>query len=149
MKIIIDTREQTPYSFEAYGVETETRKLNTGDYSIGGLEDFVCVERKTLDDFVSSVTTSRKRFFKELERMKAFRCSCVIVEGSLPDITSKRYRSDANPASIVGNIQYIAAEMGIPVFLVNDRQHGGLFAFTFLRRYHKRHGGKNENHDES
>lgn len=42
--IIIDTREQQPWEFEHYS--TASRKLDTGDYSIEGLENLFTIERK-------------------------------------------------------------------------------------------------------
>ena len=42
--IIIDTREQQPWSFEDYVVAN--KKLDTGDYSIEGLQDVFAIERK-------------------------------------------------------------------------------------------------------
>ena len=52
MKIIIDTREQTPWSFPD-GVLIERGTLATGDYTLAGLENIVAVERKSLADFIS------------------------------------------------------------------------------------------------
>ena len=42
--IIIDTREQQPWTFEHY--TTANRKLDTGDYSVEGLENLLAIERK-------------------------------------------------------------------------------------------------------
>lgn len=42
--IIVDTREQQPWTFEEYVVAN--KKLDTGDYSIEGLQDFFAIERK-------------------------------------------------------------------------------------------------------
>ena len=41
-RIIVDTREQSGYSFS---VPTVRRKLEAGDYSVKGLEERVAVER--------------------------------------------------------------------------------------------------------
>ena len=49
MKIIRDSREQSPFHFEDTrfdGVEVIEGTLTTGDYSIAGLENRVAVERK-------------------------------------------------------------------------------------------------------
>ena len=64
--IVIDTREQAPWTFnkglvvERFGAAfpTEVGTLDTGDYSVRGLEDRVRIERKSLDDFVRSVMSS-------------------------------------------------------------------------------------------
>ena len=48
MNIIIDTREQNPYTFEKYNVTIERAVLPVGDYSLPGFEDHVAIERKHL-----------------------------------------------------------------------------------------------------
>jgi len=60
--VVVDTREQEPYTFESGCTEVVRRALPAGDYSIEGHEDSVAVERKTLEDFVSTVIRSRKRY---------------------------------------------------------------------------------------
>ena len=87
--IIIDTREQLAYTFD--GVPTERRKLEAGDYSVLGLEDVVCVERKNLDDLAKSLITDRERFLKAVRRMEELPLAVVVVEGSLEDIAHGRF----------------------------------------------------------
>lgn len=51
MKILCDTREQAPYTFDRYqGVTVERAALQTCDYSLAGLHDHIGLERKSLDD---------------------------------------------------------------------------------------------------
>lgn len=91
--VIVDTREQAPWLFRDikagkqdnfadiivdYRVET----LQTGDYSIAGFEDRVCIERKSIDDAFGTFGGDRERFERELDRMEAFDFAAVIVEGS-------------------------------------------------------------------
>ena len=47
MKIVIDTREQTPLDFERYDCEVVRGGLATGDYAVAGLETLAAVERKS------------------------------------------------------------------------------------------------------
>ena len=62
--LIADTREQEPFSFDSRLVVVERRALPAGDYSVAGMEGVVAVERKTLDDFVSTVIHQRARFLR-------------------------------------------------------------------------------------
>ena len=78
--LIIDTREQEPYSFDPRLATAVRRALPAGDYSVDGLEACVAVERKTLDDFVSTVIHSRERFRAELQKLAGYRAACVVVE---------------------------------------------------------------------
>jgi len=55
--VAFDTREQLPFSFQQIHMDrkrafvmTQKRTLQTGDYSIVGYEDRLCVERKSLED---------------------------------------------------------------------------------------------------
>ena len=63
--IIVDTREQKPISFK--GREILVEKLDFGDYSINKL---VCVERKSLNDLVSTLSSGYERFNNEIKRCK-------------------------------------------------------------------------------
>jgi len=52
MQIIVDTREQSPYSFATITPPPETIRatLKTGDYSLAGYENKITIERKSLID---------------------------------------------------------------------------------------------------
>lgn len=52
MRILIDTREQQPFSFTRYEVATEPATLPVGDYSLPGFEDWAAIERKSLEDLI-------------------------------------------------------------------------------------------------
>jgi ERCC4-type nuclease len=67
--VVVDTREQEPYSFDSDKVSAVRKALPAGDYSLVGLEERVAVERKSLTDFVSTVIRGRKRFHRELEKL--------------------------------------------------------------------------------
>lgn len=135
--IVIDTREQEPWSFGA-GVATVRAGLPTGDYSIVGLESRVAVERKSLEDFVGSVTFGRERFWRELLRMKALDVRAVIVEAMLLDVAGGHYRSRATPASILASSLAITVDFGIPVLWAGDRTLAARCALWMLRRAHAR-----------
>ena len=91
--IIKDTREQEGYTFEPSSSRYHTckgmvsRKLDTGDYSIEGLEDKLCIERKaSVVEFANNIGHDAVRFAKEIERMKDFPYKFMIFEFSLSDV---------------------------------------------------------------
>lgn len=133
--IVIDTREQEPYAFGPKHVIVTRKALLAGDYSIEGHEDSVAVERKTLEDFVSTVIRSRKRFKKELQRLSGYQFACIVVEADLSDILGGRYRSGANPNPILGTILSIIVDFDIPVFFCSDRQAACRFVEGYLLRF--------------
>ena len=138
MRIIVDTREQRPWAFP--GCDTVRAKLDTGDYSVEGLETRVCVERKSLDDWTGTVIRARPRFYRELERMRAFEFRCVIIEASVREISEGRYQSLAKPASVLGFIGEIAVAQSVPVYLGGTRAESQILAKTFLAAAYKKMG---------
>lgn len=138
--IVIDTREGEPYSFDPRLAGAVRRALAAGDYSLAGLEDQVAVERKTLDDFVSTVIHRRRRFRQELRKLSRYRAACVVVEADLLDVLGKRYRSEARPEAVVGSTLSILLDYGVPVAFCGNRQAACHFTQAFLLAAHKRWG---------
>jgi ERCC4-type nuclease len=87
IKVIADTREKIGrYHFsnnEGFSVSVE--KVDTGDYTIQGLEDKVMIERKKS---VSELATNinEDRFWRELERAKVIPHRFIICEFDYDDI---------------------------------------------------------------
>jgi len=80
--VIRDTREKVgvwDFSESASIAETIERKLDTGDYSILGLEHILCIERKkSVAEFATNV--NQPRFAQELKRMEKFPYKYIICE---------------------------------------------------------------------
>jgi len=87
--VIKDTREQDGYFFSAFNtcagmVES---KLDTGDYTIQGLEDKICVERKgCVEELAVNLGSKKYAFLNEIERMKPFPHKFIVLEFSLEDL---------------------------------------------------------------
>lgn len=81
--IIIDTREQQPWQFSHFA--TAHKKLDTGDYSIDGLQHLLCIERKkSVSEFANNIVESR---FKDvIIRMSQLKYSFLLLEFDLEDI---------------------------------------------------------------
>lgn len=75
--IVVDTREQLPWEFSEYTVSHT--KLDTGDYSIQGLEDILCIERKKgVAEIANNIADDR--FQDVINRMKNYKHSFILVE---------------------------------------------------------------------
>lgn len=138
MRILIDSREQTPFAFhgERYkGISTEVTTLPTGDYSLKGLEDKVAIERKSMPDLVSCLGKQRERFLRELQRGKALEAFCVVIEGSFEQLAKGEYRSDINPHAACQSIAAFTARLGIPFFFAGSRAGAEYMAWSFLRQF--------------
>jgi hypothetical protein len=64
--VLVDTREKAPlplYANQPNWIAGERREsLKTGAYTVEGMEDILCLERKSLADLVACTVTSRRRF---------------------------------------------------------------------------------------
>lgn len=136
--IIIDTREQAEYSFNPQLAATVRRALPAGDYSVVGLEGEVAVERKSLDDFISTVIHARQRFRRELSKLAGYRAACVVVEANLLDILLGHYRGEAHPKAVLGSTLSILLDYGIPVYFCGTRPAACQFVQAYLLAAHAR-----------
>jgi ERCC4-type nuclease len=132
--VVIDTKEQEPYTFNPNLVVPVRRALPAGDYSIAGLENMVAVERKTVNDFVNTVIHSRTRFYRELASLRKYKLACVVVEGTLADVLGGKYTGHAKPESVFSTAIAITVNFGIPVFYCSNRQAACRFVETYLLR---------------
>jgi DNA excision repair protein ERCC-4 len=133
--VVVDTREQLPWTFDPALFRTVQRALPAGDYSLEGHESSIAIERKSLDDYVASVITGRERFGRELNKLADLELGCVVVEATLEDVLAHRYRSSAHPNAVFGATTSIIVDRRVPVFFCSDRQIARRFVEGVLRRY--------------
>lgn len=133
ISVVVDTREQLPYAFDPRLFEVTSAALTSGDYSLIGAEGRIAIERKSLSDFIGSITTGRDRFFRELERLARLEFAAVVVESDFRALCSGAYRSKADPASVVGTALAITARFA-PVLFAGDRAGGQRMTAGLLRR---------------
>ena len=135
MKIVVDDREKQPYSEDFYnplGLVCITKRLKTGDYTILGKEEEVSIERKSLNDFVNSITWERKRFEKELIRGSKLKFFAVIIEASYQDIINEDYYPECNPKSILSTVYKWTVKYKVPILFAGDREGGALATLKML-----------------
>ena len=87
--VIKDTREQEGYYFSKYGkcAGMVERKLDTGDYSIEGMEEKICIERKgCVEELAMNLGQKKHAFMNEVERMEEFPHRFIILEFTLEDL---------------------------------------------------------------
>lgn len=142
MCVVQDTREQTPWTFSA-ACDVEVRKLDYGDYSVSGFESRWAIERKSLCDFVGSITTGRDRFLRELSALRRYEQACVVVEATLDDVLERRYQrqgrrgvvgSTVHPASILGTTWALCARY-VPIYWAGDARLAAVMAEGLLYRW--------------
>lgn len=86
LQILIDTREQQPWHFPEDVAEVSRSCISAGDYALKGDQHRFAIERKSLDDFVGTISSGWERFEAELARMIAFPAMVIIVEGNFAEI---------------------------------------------------------------
>ena len=87
--VIKDTREQKGWIFHK-GDACDGMKLNalkTGDYTLEGFEDAVCIERKrSVEEIANNVGKEKKRFDAEMLRIQEYPFKYIICEFSMKDV---------------------------------------------------------------
>jgi ERCC4-type nuclease len=87
--VIKDTREQEGYYFSKYNTcaGMVEHKLDTGDYTIQGMEDKICIERKgCIEELAINLGQKKHAFLNEIERMVEFPHKFLVLEFSLSDL---------------------------------------------------------------
>jgi DNA excision repair protein ERCC-4 len=131
---ICDTREQTPLDLSP--LRTIGGTLDTGDYSIQGLEHVVRVERKSLPDLIACVGRERERFDREVQRLLAFPVRLLVVEATWSQIESHepanpQWRGSITSTQVIGSLLSWTAR-GLPVHMAGDHQRAGVHCARVL-----------------
>lgn len=130
--IIIDTREQLPFSFNGLSCKTEKAALETGDYSVKGYEKNIIVERKSKADLFQSVGRERQRFQKEFERLTFVKYSAIVVEVDWREIERKPENTIMNPAAVRNTLFSWSLKYNVIPILAASRQEAERLTFEFL-----------------
>ena len=150
MTIVIDTREQDPYSFgkvKRAKLEFDTIRatLKTGDYSIQTDlitkdKDKITLERKSLADLFGSMGRGRERLENEFVRMADFGYAAIIIEADIPQIMNphggeKKFHSKLNPRSVISTLWAWSQRYGVHIHTLPNRGIAELVTFRLLERW--------------
>lgn len=117
LKIICDSREANSIVMKELieqGIKIETQSLEVGDYIISNR---ICIERKTVEDFVNSIIDKRLLF--QLKHLRNnYENPLIIIEGE-NDIYSVR---NIHPNAIRGMLATIAISFSIPILYSKSPQ---------------------------
>lgn len=154
LHILIDSRERAPWAWEASDATTEIVGLAAGDYAVaqdaekpkraGALRPVrFSIERKHLEDFISTISTGWERFQRELIRMEAFPARVVIVEGDFAQCCFVRAASGVEPPahnhpviqpSFVARRVAELTMQGVSVLFAGDAELAAGLAFRIFKR---------------
>jgi ERCC4-type nuclease len=146
-KIIIDTREKQPWSFAEY--TTANKKLDTGDYSIEGLENILCIERKRdIAEIAHNIT--EKRFKDCIERMSQYKHAFMLLECDYAQMMHYPYGSNVpqylwkkiqvSPAYILKFITELSILHNIHVVFCGTSEAAEKTAISIMKRVYTQYG---------
>ena len=133
LEIVVDTREQYAYRFASQQVITVKRALPCGDYgvTVGGLL-VAAVERKSLNDLVSSLMNGTLRF--ALGELAALPRAAVVVE----DRYSQIFKLDwVRPALVADGLAELQVRWaGVPIVFAESRSLAEEWVYRYLAAAH-------------
>ena len=89
------------------------------------------IERKSLPDYLSSITNGKERFQREMERLKSYRWRWIVVEADFSDIVTGAYQSCVNPNAAIGLTAAYSVRHA-PVFFASNHAHAGIIVERLL-----------------
>ena len=144
--VSIDQREKHPFTFDGLKADARQRNaplivptvsvhMDSGDYSVHGMEDKVAIERKSKVDLYSTLGQNRDRFEDEHRRLMDYRVAAVVVECSLTEcLTEPPERSRLNPKTIfrTGIAWWIRYD--VPWFFFESRSLAEVATYRILEK---------------
>lgn len=129
LAIVIDTRERYPYRFAGRPVTTSRAALSAGDYAVMvGDVVVACVERKTADDFRTSLTDGSLAFvMAELSTLPA---AAVVVEDRYSSMLRSEYVEPGWLAELVARVQ--VRHPSVPLVFCEARKFAEEWTYRFL-----------------
>lgn len=135
LHVTVDTREQRPWSFPEAYVSASRGTVPVGDYALAGDEENFAVERKDLDDFLGSISSTWEQFLRRFEKVPNmpivieadFERVCFSDDGSPPEHN--------HPALSPGFVNKRIAEltfMKIPVLFAGRRDYAAALCWRIL-----------------
>jgi ERCC4-type nuclease len=148
--VIVDTREQIPLAIASCAevAEVINRKLDTGDYTVEGLEQKLVIERKrNVAELAINITEDR--FWREMERMGSYEHRFLLLEFGIDDIRSYPEGSTIPKAKqkfikvkgpfIMKKLSEIQIDYGVDVVFCGDTDNALWMATNIMKRVHARY----------
>ena len=149
-RVIVDTREQTPWHFTGLRDDKSNQTLNVplitdrslaqGDYAVEGLESWCVVERKSLKDFYRSISGDRDRFEREVARLNELcHVSAVVIEADWSEILDPGGFTKVTAKTATRTMAYWSVDYPRVHWITSvNRRHAEIQCFRFLEAGWKR-----------
>jgi ERCC4 domain/Lsr2 len=133
LEILVDAHERYAYRFAGKPVHTVTRGLTCGDYAISaGTKLVAAVERKSLADLVSSLTSGRLRF--ALSELATLARAAVVVEDRFSQVF---VLERARPSVVADGLAELQVRWpAIPIVFCETRALAEEWTYRYLAAAH-------------
>jgi hypothetical protein len=133
LEIVVDAHERYAYRFAGQQVRTVTRALPCGDYAVTLAGNLVAsVERKSLSDLVSSLTSGRLRF--ALAELAALPRAAVVVEDRYSKVFSLEW---VRPAVIADGLAELQVRWpNVSIVFCENRKLAEEWTYRYLAAAH-------------
>lgn len=113
-------------------IDIELKQLAVADYLIGN----VAIERKTINDFISSMLN--KRLMRQLEELKQYPKQLLIIEGiEEQELYNDKSEKGIHANAIRGMILSTVLDFQIPIIFTKDYQDTAKFLILLKKRQEK------------
>jgi ERCC4-type nuclease len=148
--ILKDTREQTPWEFYyEHTVAEEVTTLKTGDYTVKGMEDKLCIERKgCIEELANNLGREFARFSRELTRMDSFPHAFIICEFPLKDLMEFPFHRPNNKLQkeskisgkyLLKQIMEIQLKHNVKIMFCGNKFYANQTALSLMKRINERY----------
>lgn len=150
-EILVDRSERPAWTFaNIYSDRTSEGKgmpivvpisrmvLEHGDYTIAYHSDGIVVERKTVADFIASLTSRHKWFSQKVDAMsQAVAHPCIVAEGTMGQMAAACKASDQLKTIQRTIISWKFRYPKVHWFMMDGRRPAEICTFRLLERYWK------------
>lgn len=130
VRVFVDQREMRSAvvkELERLGASIDIKTLEVGDYV---LSDRVCVERKTAEDFLSSLVDGGRDIFGQLSDLRrCFDRPILVIEGS--GLYTKRR---IHPNAIRGALGSVVVGFGVPTITTEGAEDTAAFLYVVAKQ---------------
>ncbi|WP_308283292.1 ERCC4 domain-containing protein [Pseudonocardia nigra] len=129
LEIVVDAHERYPYRFTGQQVRTVRRGLPCGDYAVdAGGKVVAAVERKSLPDLLSSLSSGRLRF--ALGELAALPRAAVVVEESYARVFAQ---DRVRPAQVADGLAELQIRWPtVPIVFCDNRKLAEEWTYRYL-----------------
>ncbi len=133
-KIIVDYREKNSLvisSLIKLGIDIEFRELKVADYIVKD----VAIERKTINDFISSMIN--KRLFNQIQELQQYKNRLLLIEGIDEQELYSDDESGVNGNAIRGFLLSILLKYNIPIIFTKNAEDSAKFISVLSKKQSK------------